>query len=304
MSGEYERALQVLTERMDLTAEDLVLLEDACAMGALAALDGEDSALATDRLAACQTRNRERVDLRALALRAAGTDPAPAEDILDALTVAIQDAESAPEVDVAADQLEQFLLELADAADSPRERLELRTRAFRLGQEPTLGAALVGEYMDAAASVEDPQEAATLYEHVYLARIPGLDAPEEAREEAERLAQDVLFPVFAENFRNRYDRKWSEEDIDADIFDAETSTFTFPAVTDDESRDTVIAWLYLRMERPRPTPNPDYLAIGGACQDPTAPCVFDYEQFARWAYFSNRYDAALEAEIGHSLTWP
>ncbi len=219
--------------------------------------------------------------------------------------MAVQEAESGPEVDVAADQLEQFLLELADAAESPRDRLELRTRAFALGQEPTLGAALVDEYMAAAAAADDPQEAATLYEHVYLpARVPGLDAPEAVREEASRLAQDVLFPVFAENFRNRYDRKWAEEDTAAEILDAESATFTFPAVDDDESRDAVIAWLYLRMERPRPTPNPDYLAIGDVCQDPAAPCVFDFEQFARWAYFSNRYDAALEAELGHSLTWP
>lgn len=289
MAAEFDTAFELLTVRMQLEPEQLYLLTDACAMGALAALDNGNAAVAAQRVQHCE--RHDRVDVRALAIRS--SEAPPTAEQVDALLTSIRGAEPGPEVDVAAAQLELGLLEHAErlAETDDLASLELTTLAFRVGQDPEVGGRLAQAYFDAAEARfdSDPQTAATLYEHLYVARIEGLEVDPELAARAETRSRDALFPVYQGNLRARYDRKFADEDAEAGIFDPAAGTFDF-GVLDDAAYEEFLVWLYRRMERPRPFPTPDSLAWAGVCEDRSRPCAFVFRDFARIAYYTGRIE--------------
>jgi hypothetical protein len=302
MTGDYETAQTTLAERIDLDGENIVLLEDSCAMGCLTGLDNGNLERARDLLAACD--GRDRIDLQVLRIR---TSDEPATlDVYDALMESLQAAESGPEVDQAAAALEVHLIERADSAETPLLKVELLRRAFGVGQDPELGERVRATVLEAAESFmeTDVQQAATLFEILYLRQIDGLEVSDEEVAHATSRAEVALFPVFVGNLWGRYERKFSEEDAAAGVMDLETRTFNVGPIDTDELFEAAIVWLFRRLERPRPTPTPDVLGNVNACHDRTVECTFPFQTFAAIAYGMSALERDyLEANPDVTFEW-
>lgn len=302
LAARYDEALELLTTRVELDAEHTWLLTDACVMGALAAFEAGNPAAAANRIAPCQRERR--LDARALLIRVA--EQAPADELVTALLEDIRNATPAPEVDVAAEQLELALLEHAERATEDLEALRLLDHAYDVGQDPELGVRLVQAYFDAAEArfESDPQSAATLYEYVYLARIPGVTADPELARRASRRAQDALLPIYVASLRARYTEKFAAADAEAGRWDDPSGTFDVGPLDDPDDYEAFLVWLYQVYERPRPRPTPDPLAWAGICEDRAQPCRFVFEDFARMAYYMGRIEEDfLAANPGVTFDW-
>ncbi len=307
LKRDFDTAFATLGRQLDLDAEGLVLLEDACAMGALEALydaEGQTPAPETARARLEHCARSERLDLVALRMRVDGA--APTTEQLDAVLERLRAAEEGPEVDVAAAQLELGLMEHAQAApEASAEAARLMRLAFSVAQNSELAAQVQQAYFDAGTALaeSDPQTAVTLFEHLYLPRVEGLEVDPELSAQAQVAANTALFPIFLSNSRSRYTSKFQDDDVAAGYFDAESSTFTFD-VSSDAAYETFIVWYFHRLERPRPTPTPDPLAWAEICADRTQPCSFPYERLARWAYEQRAMEAAyLESHDLEVFEW-
>lgn len=301
MSGEYELAQDTLLARVDLDADTVLLLEDACAMGALAAIDEGDRATAASRLVPCA--DRDRVDLFAINARLA--DPTDMR-AYDRMIERVRSEEAGPELDTAAVQLEQMFLERAEVAEDVAAEIALRRRAFVVGRDPAIGDALIERIFEAAEEVieSDRQQSATFLEIIYLEQIDGLDVPDEEVARAIARAEEVLFPIFTGNIWDRYERKFSEDDIELGILDLETRTFDVGMIDTEERLDEVLTWYFRRIERPRPRPTPDIFANIGVCEDRSAPCTFSFENYAAMAYGMNALEERYLVENpGVTFEW-
>ena len=294
MSGEYELAQSTLTSRVDLDSESIVLLEDSCAMGALAALESDDSIVAGERLAPCE--GRERVDLEAIRMRLA-TD-APDLRAYDRMLERIHGSEASPELDIAAQQLEATLRERSEATDDLVLSIALLRRAYLVGQDPELGDFFIEKVFEAADSVleTDRQQAATFLEVLYLQQVEGLELSDEVTERATDAAEIALFPIYVGNLWDRYERKFSEEDAADGILDLETRTFSVGTLDSDERMEEVLTWYFQRIERPRPRPTPDIFANIDVCIDRAADCTFSFQAYATMAYEMNDLERTFLAE--------
>ena len=198
-------------------------------------------------------------------------------------------------------------LPLTRRALTGRRRIDFLVWAFGIRRAPELGQTLVDAtmgYGDAIAD-SDPHAAVSLYEHLYLPRVPGLDVPDEVQEEARERVRQTLFPVVAENFRRRYERKFGEEDIPTGRYNPDAVEWTFEAYDDEEERiDAVATWVYHVFERPRPTPVPDFLAQTEECPDLTQTCVVGLEVIARWLHNMQAMENERAAELGVTLLYP
>lgn len=291
-------------ERVSGYAGHATQIADTCAMGALAAWAERDDTLARARLEPCAEGGR--IDLVVLRFRArmdGGEVPAPGE--LNALLRNVTGADEGPERDLAAGELESLLLRMAARHGDPVEAIEYRRRAFEVGRDPALGATLVDEILETAAAVveERPQDAATLYERLYLGQTPGLAVPEAARQHARQAAEDALFPVYYSNYEPRYLRKFAEDDEFAGVFERETLSFRFTPPRDASAREAIARWIYARAERPVPTPMADLTHRLG-CVAADAPCTFTMRQLAEVSYRFAAYEQAWAEEQGVTLNFP
>lgn len=302
MSGEYELAQQALTTRVDLDADTVVLLEDACAMGALAAIDAGDPVTASARLEPCS--GRDRVDLFAISARLSDADV----DLrgYDRMIEQVRGAEDGPELDTAAAQLEQMFLERAETEEDVVLEVALRRRAYVVGQDPEIGDALIERIFQAAEEVigTDRQQSATFLEILYLRQVEGLEVSDEVVARATERATEVLFPIYTGNLWDRYERKFSEEDVALGLFDLETRTFNVGMIDTDERLDEVLTWYFRRIERPRPHPTPDIFTNVGVCINRTVACSYSFERHAAMAYDMNNLEERYLAENpGVTFEW-
>ncbi|MCB9531002.1 MAG: hypothetical protein H6698_01170 [Myxococcales bacterium] len=300
LTGDFDRAIQLLSARAPRASEDETILEDACAMGALAALETGDTPVATLRVDACAGSSR--LDLVAIRLR---LGPSPSSDQIDAALAALAAAEPGPETDVAAEQLEAGLVAFADAASDDIAAIDLLLAAFRVAHDPELGARVVAATLTAADARREssPTVAASLYQRIAVSA-DGIAPTDEQRAEAQQRAKDALLPLFATNFRARYRERFESADVEARRYDPATDAFTFPSVAQDPDHAALHAWLYERLERPRPTPTPDFVAWSGLCTEATEPCTIPFEQLARWAYYAVDIQTEYAAEHEVTYTWP
>ncbi len=302
MSGEYEIAQSTLRERVDLDAQNIVLLEDSCAMGCLTGIENGNLERARSLLATCE--GQDRIDLQVLRVRVA--EEPPPMDTYDVLMTRLQEVESSPEVDQAAAALEADLIERAAATDDALLEVALLRRAFGVGQDPELGERLVATIFETAEGVieEQPQEAATLFELIYLRQVEELEVSDEEVTRATRRAEVALFPVYVENLWMRYERKFSEEDVELGIMDLETRTFNVGPIDTEERFEAVMVWYFRRIERPRPLPTPGVFEYGNTCHDRTVDCTFPFQTFAAMAYGMSAMEREyLEANPGVTFEW-
>ena len=277
---------------------------DACAMGALSAWAGEDEERASRLLAPCE--GLDRVDLHVLGLRARHHLAEVLElTELGAASRRVLGAEASPERDLAAAELEALLLALSESEQDPFRAIELRRRAFEIGRDPAMAAALIAGMLQTAEAIgeERPQDAATLYERLYLGQTAGLRVPEDAMAQARAGAEEVLLPVYYSNFEPRYLRKFADDDEASGLLERESLTFTFPPPRDASARDALVRWLYARAERPVPTPMADLSGAVG-CEAADAPCTFSLLQLATVAYRFGDLEQAWAEREGVTLDYP
>lgn len=311
--GLYVDALLVL-ERFDdasaalanqtLGREDRTRLEDACAIGAIRAIEAGDEETANIRLRPCESS--ERIDVHMLRVRRdVGTDGELTDAMARDWVAAVREAEEGPERDVAAELLETLLLERAEAADDIMARLDLRRRAFELAQSPELGAVLPNEIFEAAQAimVERPQDAATLLERLYLRQVRGLTVDEALASRARVKAEEALFPVFLDHYRNRYASKWQDRDVAEGIYDPETRTFNHPPPADVNTRQQIQRWVYVRIERPVPDPVPSFVELTEVCSASDETCTFSLDDLGGFAYRATELERQFAAQIGVTLQY-
>lgn len=302
MSGEYELAQSTLTSRIDLDNETIVLLEDSCVMGCLTNIESGDMGRARYFLSACDSRDR--IDIEVLRVRI--SEEPVTLDAYDALIEELRATESGPEADQAAAELEAHLIERADATEDPILEVALLRRAFGVGQDPELGEHVVETVLEAAEGVidTDAQQAATLFEIIYLKQVEGLEITDEQVAHATSRAEVALFPVYVGNLWARYERKFSEEDVAAGLMDLETRTFNVGSIDTEERFEEVIAWYFRRIERPRPIPTPDVFGNANTCHDRTVDCTFPFQTFAAMAYGMSALEREyLEANPDVTFEW-
>lgn len=283
MSGRYREAQLLLAEQPDGSGFD-VLREDACIGAALADLEGSDAEGALTSLAPCT--DSARIDLIALRLDAVSFAAAPDAEAFAGALDALRAAAPGPEADVAAAALESAARRSAEKAESAGERAEWLLRAFRVGQSPDVGTELVAAIEAAGDAMHDvdPQAAATWYEHLFTARVEGLEVPDDVRRRVEERSRLVLFGTYRDNFTSRYDRKALEDDIAAGIVDATTHQLILPAEPLEARVERFNDFVYTRAERSRPTPTPNHLATTGQCTDPSATCRMAWDDVVRVIY--------------------
>lgn len=287
-----------------LGREDRTRLEDICAIGAIRAIEAGDEATASVRLRPCETS--ERIDLQMLRVRRdVGMDGELTDGLARDWVIAVSEADEGPERDLAAELVETLLLDRAEAAEDVMDRLNLRRRAFELGQNPELGATLPTEIFDAAQAimVERPQDAATLLERLYLRQIQGLTVDEALAARARASAEEALFPVFLDHYRSRYANKWQEADVADALYDPESRTFTHPAPADVNTRQQIQRWVYGRIERPVPDPVPSFVELTGVCSASDAACTFTLDDLAGFAYRATELERQFAAQIGVTLQY-
>jgi hypothetical protein len=279
---------------VDLDAETIVLLEDCCAMGSLAALESEDPTVAASRLAPCA--GRDRIDLDAIRMRLS-TEEIDLR-VFDRMLERVHGSEAGPELDVAAQQLETALRQRSDSAADLVLSVALLRRAFLVGEDPELGDIFIEKVFAAAEAVleTDRQQAASFLEILYLQQVEGLELSEEVTERATERAERALFPIYVGNLWDRYERKFSEEDAASGRLDLETRTFSVGPIDTEERLDEVFTWYFQRIERPRPRPTPDIFANVEVCTDRAAPCSFSFEAYATMAYEMNELEREYLAE--------
>ena len=271
-------------------------------MGALSAWAGEDEERASRLLAPCE--GLDRVDLHVLGLRARHHQAEVLElTELGAASRRVLGAEASPERDLAAAELEVLLLALSESEQDPFRAIELRRRAFEIGRDPAMAAALIAGMLQTAEAIgeERPQDAATLYERLYLGQTAGLRVPEDAMAQARAGAEEVLLPVYYSNFEPRYLRK-SRDDEASGLLERESLTLTFPPPRDASARDALVRWIYARAERPVPTPMADLSGAVG-CEAADAPHVLA-PAAATVAYRFGDLEQAWAEREGVTLDYP
>jgi hypothetical protein len=211
-----------------------------------------------------------------------------------------------PEVDRAAELFESAALRLSESAEGPYMKLRYLSRAFEVGLDPVLGARVIADALreGEALVASDPQTAVSILEHLYIARVRGLEVPADVRARAEENSRLALRPVFAESFGGRYRQKrFDVADREAGILSEDGTTLTFRGATADERLEAARAWLYRSYERPRPVEAPDFLASWGQCPPAPEACVVPFDEGARWAHEVDLLEDALAAELGRPLSW-
>lgn len=304
MTGAFDDALVLLTQELTLDETTRPILMDACAMGALAALDDGDVDTARRRAEPCL--RDERIDLEALRFRL--RPGAPTDDEAEAMLESLEAADAGPELDVAAAQVEQAFVAFAASAEGrdASEQMRMLRFAFAVGQDPEIGTQLIEATMAAADALRetDGQGAVNIYERLMVPNTPGLEVPEEVVEQASARAREILFPIYVENLRMRYDRKRAEDDIEAGRFDPETSTFNVGRLDTEERYNAFLQWLFYAQERSRPTPTPDILGAVGICEDRSVPCTFSFEDYARIAFSMRQIEIDyVSANPGVTFEW-
>jgi hypothetical protein len=300
-SGEYDRALEALPA--DTGSPELrTLTADACAMGALAAWEQGDAAMASQRLARCA--EQERVDLVVLRYREAVEAGESPDDRTTRLAVeAIRDGQDGPERDLAAEELETILRALKERATDPVIAVGYQRRAFEIAGSPEFGETLAQDIYDTADAVSGtrPQDAATLFERLYLNQVVGLTVPMALQTQARDRARASLFPVFVGNYRARFDRKWRDDDIAAGIYSAEADSFSFETPTTAAEREVIQRWVYSRLERPAAIPLPSFVEQSNHCEADA--CSFTVEELARMAYDCGQLEQDHARSVGQQLVY-
>ena len=196
----------------------------------------------------------------------------------------------------------------AEAASGTDENRVAWLRAgYALSRSDELRAEIVSIYLDlgdAALAADDPHLATTLYEHVSLHRVPGLDAAPEDVERANAGIRRALFPVYVESFRARYLRKHMEDDVELGITEQGESFEFAPVPSLDERVAAMRDWVYRVTERPRPTPAADFTALIEPCADPSQTCSITLEQLVEWSYEMDEIELAYAEQIGEELVYP
>lgn len=302
--GRFDDALDALATAPDDTTTN-ALRGDACVLGVMATIPDSATALAEQRIAPCAAHQRidveaARVAVEALAMREVR------EATLGDLNERLRTFTGSPEVDRAAELLEQTALWLAERAPTPFSKIRFLSRAFEVGQAPELRDEILQMAIrEGELLVEsDPHQAVSILEHLYISRVSGLEVPANVKERAEASARRALRPIFTESFRGRYAQKeFDVADRAAGILSEAGSTLTFAGATDEARADAARTWLYRSYERPRPVQSPDYLASWGQCPPAPAVCAVPFEEGARWAHDVDLLEEELAAQLGRPLDW-
>lgn len=301
-AGRYDEAREQIATLSDESLAEAYRL-DACGMAALAHIEAEEYEAALDDLDLCQSAGR--IDIAVF--RHVAEEPAGSVTLGggERLVTRLREAEPGPHVDAAAAVLEQEMLALSRAEEDLYSSVQMLRFAYLVGQDPELGEELRTAIPQAAEAYfdESPQVTASLYESIYSDRIPGMEWTEEERSHAETRMQDALLVTMRSNFRSRYRQKHYEDDM-ALGYTEDGETFTFPPAESAEARREEIAtWVYRVYERPKPTPYPDFLAIGGICEDHTQPCTFEVDTAIDWIFRLDEHEQARAAEVGTELVY-
>ena len=299
LAGEWDAATEAV-DALDDEALRVAYRADICALRAFEALDADDRESALAALIPCG--GDERIDLQALRL-AVQQHPRP-EAVLD-VVAQLADVGDGPEVTAAAEQLEAIAARQAEAAPVGPTRLGWYAVAFRVASDEQWVAPIVDTVRAAAPGLaeRDQNAAIEMYEHLYMARIPGFTAPEEDRAWAERQTRDLLMPTFHRNFVLRYNRKFAERDEELGLWDPEAEVWTISADDERDLETAVRDFIYLTYERPYPIPSPQFLDIADICHDRTEPCTFGVEVMVSWLWNLAEYEQARADELGVELTW-
>lgn len=300
----FDDALAALATAPDTTTAN-ALRGDACVLGVMAAIPESATALAEQRIAPCAALQRidieaARATVEALAQREVR------EATLGELNERLRTFTGSPEVDRAAELLEQTARWLSERAETPFAKIRFLARAFEVGQSPELRDEILQMAIrEGELLVEsDPHQAVSILEHLYISRVAGLEVPANVRERAEASARRALRPIFTESFRGRYAHKeFDVADRAAGILSEDGSTLTFVGATDEARGDAARTWLYRSYERPRPVQSPDYLASWGQCPPAPEACVVPFEEGARWAHDVDLLEEELAAQLGRPLDW-
>jgi hypothetical protein len=203
--------------------------------------------------------------------------------------------------------LEASYVAASTRVPDPVARMLARRDAYLVANSPELGEGLVDEIVSRAdaLAVTDPQGAATLYEIVIFGNVGELEIPPEMHERATAQTRAVLFPVFLENFTERYERKHLEVDIEAGIVTQDDRNARFaPAATMDEREHALAAWLYRVSERPQPIMPPAFAPRFEGCADPATQCVVSYEDMVRTVYNIDAVEQAHALATGVAVAYP
>ncbi len=303
--GRWDDAIAALADAGDDTTTAAVR-GDACALGAMAALETQDAPAAARRLEPCAASTR--VDLQAARIAtdvAAGTDVG--EVVIGEAAERLAHMPPSPELDRAAELLERAALARMDAVEGPYAKLRFLSRAFEVGQNPELRERLLEMTMREGEAVvtSDPHTAVSLLEHLTIARVRGLEVPADMRARAETLSRQALFPTFVDGFGARYlTRPLAADDRAAGILSEDGTTLTFRGATEAERAEQARAWVYRAYERPRPTDDVDFLGIYGQCPPAPEPCVLPFAEAVRFIHDLDDLEEALSRQLGRPLNWP
>lgn len=320
--GQFDEAHQALAAVTD-EQRHRALLIDLCVRGVEAA--SPDAERMSALLAHCD--GIERVDLMAAAalLSVATLPEVPEvtdgypdrgmlalESPLDAMilyTLTRRITETAPgrARDDAGRLLEQAYLLASTRVPDPVARVLALKDAYLVRRTPALGEGLLQTIVsraDALAST-DPQGAATLYEIVIFGNVGDLEVPEDMHARATSQTRSVLFPVFLENFADRYDRKHLENDQEAGIVTGDDRTARFaPADSMDAREQALSAWLYRVAERPAPINPPPFAPQFDGCADSSTACEVPFEGLARAIYNIDQIEQAHADATGIAIAYP
>lgn len=302
--GRFDDAIAELADDGD-DVPTVAIRSDACVLGVMQAARDNNAADADRRLAPCATNLR--IDVVAAGFAAAHLNSRPVDEVaMGDLLERFVDHPPGPELDRAAELLESTALALADTVDDPYLRVRYLSRAWQVSREDALATRLVETALREGDALRDsnPQLAVSIYEHLYIARVPGLPVPEEAKRHAEQQTTVALLPVFCENFRSRYTHKFAEDDLASGLLSADQQTVTFAGADAEARLEAARAFLYRAYERPRPTPSPDFLALWGQCPPAPEPCPVPLDEIARWAYEIDRFEEEHAAAVGQPMVWP
>lgn len=308
LAKDYESAIGTLRQ-MPQTPESAELLQNACVAGAVDALEGSDAPLAVARVGNCTVSQGARADVRAVSFHSnARAGSAVDEVALKALRDQLPSLDPSESTDAAALHVEAAYLALHEREQDPVKKAHFLRSAFEVGSDPELGAKLIEFYLATAGEIgkTNPQGAADLYEELLLKKIPDLEISPEMQTRIAAETKRALFPVFLENFGQRYREKKLQADIAAGIaaVDGTNVKFTFTGLDKPEEYEKLIAWIYARLERPRPEPSGDFLGLTDTCTDRTASCTFDLTRLADWSYYTDDYEASTAKKLGVELKWP